>query len=103
MPLPESAKPVQLALIEVVDAWKSMSAPRPSLTVPRVGGVVSTVTPLELAALETLPTLSLALTLTKYFVPLLRLKPEALALVAAPMLVKGRTSAAPADVPMAHW
>src|SRR6266702_2557945 len=61
MPLPESLKPDQLAEIVVVEAWKSMSAPGPSFTVPTVDGVLSTVKA-RVAVAVLLPALSKAVT-----------------------------------------
>ena len=61
-----SAKmPAQLALMVVVEVWKSMSAPSPSLGTPvTVGPVVSTVTPSDVAVLL-VPAPLVARTVTK--------------------------------------
>ena len=71
-----------------------------SLAVPAVGAVVSMVMPLVLATVLRLPTLSLARTLMKYCVPLVRFRPVALTLVFVATLVQSRTVVPPALVPM---
>ena len=58
MPLWASLNPLQLALIVVVEVWKSISAPVPSLTVPADGAVLSTVK-VAVEGLDMLPAASI--------------------------------------------
>ncbi len=78
-----------------------MSAPMPSLTVPEVGAVVSTVTPLDVATELTFPTVSVARTDTKYVVPSNSASELLVTLVALALLVQLLMSVPPAVVPIA--
>ncbi len=65
MPVVESEKPDRSAWMVDVEFCHVMSEVVPSFTVPEVGAVVSTVTPLDVATELTFPTVSVARTDTK--------------------------------------